>query len=62
MIPLRGLSDKLHFESADSFALECDAPDIATDGTNLVTRAVRACSVSNRLIASPVRPLARASM
>jgi 4-diphosphocytidyl-2-C-methyl-D-erythritol kinase len=42
MVPIRGLSDKLHFESAKSFELECDTPDIPTDGTNLVTRAVRA--------------------
>lgn len=41
MIPLRGLSDKLHFESADSFALDCEEPGVPTDGTNLVTRAVR---------------------
>lgn len=42
MTPLRGLSDQLHFESADSFSLECEEPDVPTDGTNLVTRAVRA--------------------
>ena len=42
MIPVRDLSDQLHFESADSFELECDAEGVPTDGTNLVTRAVRA--------------------
>ena len=42
MTPLRGLSDQLHFESADSFSLTCDEPTIPVDGSNLVTRAVRA--------------------
>ena len=42
MTPLRGLSDQLHFESADSFSLTCDDSAIPVDGSNLVTRAVRA--------------------
>ena len=42
MTPLRGLSDQLHFEAADSYSLACDEPGVPTDGTNLVTRAVRA--------------------
>ncbi|MDP0492212.1 MAG: 4-(cytidine 5'-diphospho)-2-C-methyl-D-erythritol kinase [Verrucomicrobiota bacterium JB023] len=41
MIPLTGLADKVTFEAADQFELSCDAPGIPTDGTNLVTRAVR---------------------
>ncbi len=42
MTPLRGLCDQLHFESADSYELECNEPGVPTDGTNLVTQAVRA--------------------
>ena len=42
MTPLRGLSDQLHFEAADSYELECNAPGVPTDGSNLVTQAVRA--------------------
>ena len=42
MTPLRGLSDQLHFEAADSYSLACYEPGVPTNGTNLVTRAVRA--------------------
>ncbi|MEM9081307.1 MAG: 4-(cytidine 5'-diphospho)-2-C-methyl-D-erythritol kinase [Verrucomicrobiota bacterium] len=41
MTPLRGLTDKLTFEQADSFSLTCDQEGVPTDGTNLVSRAVR---------------------
>ncbi|MBK1834484.1 4-(cytidine 5'-diphospho)-2-C-methyl-D-erythritol kinase [Roseibacillus ishigakijimensis] len=41
MTPLRGLSDHLHFEPAEQYHLDCDEPGVPTDGSNLVTRAVR---------------------
>ena len=41
MTPLRGLADKLTFEAADEFELVCDEKGVPSDGTNLVTRAVR---------------------
>lgn len=41
MTPIRGLADTLTFEAADEFELVCDEEGVPTDGTNLVTRAVR---------------------
>ena len=41
MIPVRGLTDQLKFEAAPTFELSCDDPGLPTDGSNLVTQAVR---------------------
>ena len=39
------LHDTLTFEHADSFALSCDDPSIALDGSNLISRAAQALGV-----------------
>lgn len=42
MVRLPGLADRLEFSSAPGFSFECSCPDVPTDETNLVVRAVRA--------------------
>ncbi len=42
MVKLDGLADELVFRQADAFSFQCDAPDLPTDESNLVVRAVRA--------------------
>lgn len=49
MVPLcpDDLGDILHFEKADKFSLHCANADIATDESNLVSKAVRAFEQSS---------------
>jgi len=42
MAQIPGLADQLSFEEADQLSFTCDDPEIPTDETNLVVKAVRA--------------------
>lgn len=42
MVKLSGLADVIDFEESHRFTFKCDAPELPTDETNLVVKAVRA--------------------
>lgn len=46
IVKIPGLSDELTITPADSFAFSCDCPELPTDSSNLVVKAVNALSAA----------------